>query len=226
MERKPQRAQTLAEQAVDAIRAHIVGGRFQLGEALSESTLAAELGINKGPVREALLQLRLEGLVDIQPEHGSFVFQMSAQEVAELSDLREILETAAALRALERDQAGVAKVLDAIVRRMGTAMERDDFATYRNLDADFHQAIVDHCGNDFLKESYAAITFRVQALRSRLSTDTAFSAVSLTEHRQILAQFQAGDAMRLRAVLSAHIFGARQNYVEVLADPIPPPAQR
>jgi DNA-binding GntR family transcriptional regulator len=217
MDRKLPRPRTLTEQAADEIRARIIRGNFQLGEALSENMLAAELGVSKTPVREALLQLKLEGLVEIQPQRGSFVFQMSAQEVVELSELREILETAAALRALERDSDGVAKALAAIVEQMRTALAAEDFPAYRDLDADFHQTIVDHCGNDFLKESYAGITFRVQALRTRLSTDSALNSTSLDEHRDILDQIRKGDASRLRALLSDHIFGTKKHYVDMLA---------
>jgi DNA-binding GntR family transcriptional regulator len=219
MDRKLHRARTLTEQAADEIRARIIRGNFELGEALSENTLAAELGVSKTPVREALLQLKLEGLVDIQPQRGSFVFQMSAQEVIELSELREILETAAVLRALERDPDGVANALTKIVSQMQAAIDRGDFLAYRDLDAEFHQAIVDHCGNEFLKESYAGITFRVQALRTRLSTDSALNSTSLREHGQILAQIKAGDTARLRALLSEHIFGTKQLYVDTLAGP-------
>jgi DNA-binding GntR family transcriptional regulator len=219
MDRKLHRARTLTEQAADEIRARIIRGNFQLGEALSENMLAAELGVSKTPVREALLQLKLEGLVDIQPQRGSFVFQMSAQEVVELSELREILETAAVLRALERDRDGVADALGIIVDGMKAALDGGDFPAYRDLDAVFHQTIVDHCGNEFLKESYAGITFRVQALRTRLSVDSALNSTSLEEHRQILAQIKAGDAARLRCLLSEHIFGTKQYYVETLAAP-------
>lgn len=217
MASKLQRTRTLTEQAADAIRARIIRGNFALGEALSENMLAAELGVSKTPVREALLQLKLEGLVDIQPQRGSFVFQMSAQEVVELSELREILETAAVLRALRRDRDGLALALGEIVSEMRAALAGGDFAAYRALDAAFHQAIIDHCGNAFLQESYAGITFRVQTLRTRLSTNSALNSTSLREHGQILAQIAAGDTARLQTLLAEHIFGTRRRYVETLA---------
>jgi DNA-binding GntR family transcriptional regulator len=216
MDRKLQRARTLTEQAAEEIRARIIRGNFALGAALSENTLAAELGVSKTPVREALLQLKLEGLVDIQPQRGSFVFQMSAQEVVELSELREILETAAILRAVERDPDGLAAALAEIVSRMRSVNAAGDFARYRDLDADFHQAIVDHCGNAFLKESYAGITFRVQTLRARLSGDAALNSTSLEEHAQLLAHIKARDTARLCPLLAAHIFGTRRQYVDTL----------
>jgi DNA-binding transcriptional MocR family regulator len=66
-------SRSLADQAAEHIRRHIVKGDYQLGEALSETTLAAQLGVSKTPVREAFLRLETEGLVDIQPQRGTFV---------------------------------------------------------------------------------------------------------------------------------------------------------
>src|SRR4029453_15916741 len=99
-----ERPQSLTAMAVDAIRRAIVGGDLGLGEQLSEGVLARTLGISKTPVREALQQLRNEGLVRIIPQTGSFVFTMSAHEVLELCELRLALEEAALRFAIERNR--------------------------------------------------------------------------------------------------------------------------
>ena len=96
------RAKTLTEQAADTIRARIIGGELPLGAPLSENQLASELGVSKTPIREALLQLKVEGLVSIQPQRGSFVFDMSPADIAELGELRETLELAALRLAMAR----------------------------------------------------------------------------------------------------------------------------
>ena len=83
------RQKTLTEQAADAIRARIVEGQFEFGEALSEITLATELGVSKTPVREAFLQLKNEGLVDILPQRGTFVFRMTIEELRRTVGLGE-----------------------------------------------------------------------------------------------------------------------------------------
>ena len=70
------RPKSLTELVVDELRTRIIDGRLRLGEALSENTLAAELGISKTPVREALLQLKLERLVDVLPQRGTYVFRL------------------------------------------------------------------------------------------------------------------------------------------------------
>ena len=85
------RPKSLTEIVVCELRKRIIYGRLQLGEALSENALAAELGISKTPVREALLQLKLERMVDVLPQRGTYVFRMAADQVIMISELREIL---------------------------------------------------------------------------------------------------------------------------------------
>src|SRR5581483_543506 len=98
------RPASLTEIALQKIRKAIVEGALPLGSAISEGQLAASLGISKTPVREALAQLRIEGLVTIVPQSGTFVFTLSASEVVEICELRQMLEAAALRLALERNR--------------------------------------------------------------------------------------------------------------------------
>jgi DNA-binding GntR family transcriptional regulator len=115
------RPKSLTELVVDELRTRIIDGRLRLGEALSENTLAAELGISKTPVREALLQLKLERLVDVSPQRGTYVFRLAADEVVMISELREILETAAARGAVERSHGALVARMSEIYSAMRAA---------------------------------------------------------------------------------------------------------
>src|SRR5919204_2437086 len=84
--RRIERPKSLAETVLAHLRSSIVHGDLELGQPLSERQLADELGVSKTPVREALAQLRNEGLVLIYPQRGAFVFTLSAREVAELCE--------------------------------------------------------------------------------------------------------------------------------------------
>ena len=75
---------SLTEHAAEALRTRIVHGSLQFGEPFSEIALAAELGVSKTPVREALMQLQRDGLVQIHTRRGTFVFTMTAEQVREL----------------------------------------------------------------------------------------------------------------------------------------------
>src|SRR5512133_2552962 len=95
MQRQLERPKSLTDLAHEKIRQLIVSGEFPLGEQLSEASLAAQLGISKTPVREALLRLRADGLIDIQPQRGTFVFSLTPQQVDEICRFREFVEVAA-----------------------------------------------------------------------------------------------------------------------------------
>lgn len=207
---------TLTHQAAEVIRAMIVDGDLQPGEALSEFALAAELGVSKTPVREALLQLRLEGLVDIQPRRGTFVFQMTPVQVRELSEMREVLELAALRLAMERHPKRLASLLEALLPQMAQAVAAAEFTHYRQLDRRFHQTIAELSGNAYLVDAYTAIAWRIQTLRNRLSRDAELNRSSLEEHTRLLERIVARDAAGARDLLAKHIGHTRERYICVL----------
>ena len=210
------RPRSLADQAAEAIRDRIVEGDLELGEALSETTLAVELGVSKTPIREAFLRLKTEGLVDIQPQRGTFVFDMTAQEVRELSELREVLEIAAVRFAIRRRAEALADALDGIVGDMRDATKASDIAAYKRLDGAFHTTIIEHAGNAFMHASYETIAFRIQALRNRLSRDPLLNRRSLREHREIAVLVRAGEVDRAITALSDHMRATASNYVRLV----------
>ena len=205
------RQKTLTEQAADAIRIRIVTGEFHFGEALSEIALAAELGVSKTPVREAFLQLKNEGLVEILPQRGTFVFQMTNEQLRQLVEMRELLESAS-LRFAMRNGAHLADTLQAITERMTAAFEARDPAAYRTHDADFHQAIIAASGNSFICSAYAIIAFRVQALRNRRLLD-AQNWPSLDGHGQIARLVRDNNVEAAVKALIDHIGDAFASYL-------------
>src|SRR6188474_950945 len=110
-----ERPESLAESVVKRLREAIVSGDFELGQPLSERQLAELLEVSKTPVREAMAQLRLEGLIRILPQRGAFVFTLSQQEVVEICELRQALEASALRGAMERNSALFTEDLAAVV---------------------------------------------------------------------------------------------------------------
>lgn len=203
----------LSEQALDQIRARIVDGTLALGEAISETSLAQVLNVSKTPVREALQQLQREGLVQIFPKRGTFVFEASPALVREISDFRLVLEAAALERAMAGAWGRLVDHLEPIVAEMAQAIEADDLPRYRRLDASLHGGIVMHCGNAFLQEAHAAIEFRIQALRTRLSTAAENNARTMGEHQAFVAAIAARDADGAGEILRHHILQTRECYL-------------
>src|SRR5688572_30374498 len=165
------RPKSLTDLAHDSIRQLIVGGELPMGAQLSEATLAAQLGISKTPVREALLRLRADGLIDIQPQRGTFVFSLTPRQVEEICVFREVVELNAVKLAMESRRAELVKALQANVREMALARKTRNWKAFHHLDEAFHQTIVDHCDNAYLQQAHQWIASKIGALRARLPED-------------------------------------------------------
>ncbi|WP_282025423.1 Ldh family oxidoreductase [Limimaricola cinnabarinus] len=209
--------QKLSEQAREAIRERIVGGEFPLGRKLPEAELVGLLKMSKSPIREALLQLEREGLVEMASGRSARVFTMGVEEIAELGELRLMLELQAVRMAIERNPAPLQSALDDITARMQEALSRGDSDSYKLLDRDFHDAIFAHCGNSFLRDNFRRLSFRVQALRNRLSLDDALNRKSLGEHVTIAKAVAAGRGEEAVALLSSHIGDTIEAYLARIA---------
>jgi DNA-binding GntR family transcriptional regulator len=165
------RPKTLTEQAADAIRARIVGGEFALGEALSEITLAAELGVTKTVIREAFLQLKNEDLVEIKPQYGTFVFRITPVELKHLIEMWEIIEVNSLQFGMKDDNENLNRSLILVLDGMKEAIKIGDLNNYIHSVAEFHYVIVRASGNPFIESAYKLIAFRIQAVFSRIRAD-------------------------------------------------------
>jgi DNA-binding GntR family transcriptional regulator len=208
----------LADQAADHIRRRIIDGDLRLGQALSESDLAGQLGVSKTPVREAFLRLKLEGLVDIQPQRGTFVFSMHPSEIEKLVSVRTMLEMSALQSAMRRDAAGLGAALAEITVGMKAAVMAQDDEKYRVLDGAFHRLIIQFSDNSFLASCYDSIDFRVRALRNRLADRPGLNARTLSEHRAIAGLVTTRRVGKAKASLSKHLGAATSDYDQLLRD--------
>lgn len=216
---KRRQSPSLTERALEEIRKRIVEGDLHLGEAVSELALATDLSMSKTPVREALLQLKREGLVDIQPQRGSFVFTMDADQVHQICDFRRTLEHEALVQSMARAWGQLVDRQEPCVAAMAEAIRADDLPSYRHLDAEFHHNLFRFCGNAFMIEAYRQIAFRIQALRTRLSVQPENNIRTLAEHQRIVEAIVARDSAEAVRRLTDHVEGTRDLYVETVASP-------
>lgn len=196
--------------AAERIRLQIIEGRYKFGAFLSESVLAKNLGISKTPVREALLHLQQEGLVHVVPHSGTYVFNPSTEEIAQLCETRLLLETATMRLSMERDAPEFLKNLERLVARMKAAERQNDAETYRVNDALFHLAFLAHSGNTYLQQCYRLIDHKISALRTHLAAPMPeLMQESLDEHVQIYEALAKGDVKKAESVLKRHITQGR-----------------
>lgn len=213
-----ERPKSLAETALTHLRRLIVHGDLQLGQPLSERRLADELGVSKTPVREALAQLRNEGLVNIYPQRGAFVFTLSAREVADICEFRSAVESAAIKLAIERNRVGFARALDVIVAAMADAQSRGDQRAYLELDTMYHASFFIHCGNAYLRDSYERCVGKIAALRTHLALKPLHTKMSFREHRDMLKAVKRDDIAEAIAILDIHIGRTRETYSAEIQD--------
>jgi DNA-binding GntR family transcriptional regulator len=208
------RPKSLTDLAVELIRNTIVEGRLEFGEQLSESVLAANLGISKTPVREALFQLKLQGLVDVHPQRGTYVFQLSEQDVREICSFREVIESAALTKAMEHARSNLRDRLNRIMAETAKAERQGKFDQLPKLDAQFHEAIVEHSGCQYLRTSYNLIFYKIQALRARLPEHDADVDDCCHNHELIVDQIEKGNAASAQKILREHIRHTQESYIE------------
>jgi DNA-binding GntR family transcriptional regulator len=206
------RPKSLTDLAHDSIRQLIVGGELPMGAQLSEATLAAQLGISKTPVREALLRLRVDGLIDIQPQRGTFVFSLTPRQVEEICVFREAIEISAVKLAMEGNRAEMVKALQANVREMALARKARQFKVIRALDEAFHQAIVDHCDNAYLKQAHQMIASKISALRARLPEANEQVDHCQQNHATIVGLMREGRIAPTQRALALHIRDTLESY--------------
>ena len=211
-----ERPRSLSTALADRIRELIVTGRFALGEQLSESTLAEQLGVSRTPVREAFARLQLERLVDVRPQRGTFVFRYDATELREICELREVLETGALRLALRGERAALAAALTAQLDDAETAAAQGARA-YQPFDTAFHETLVAAGNNRELTDAYARVSGRIRAIRFRLTRSAEQVAGSQRDHRAIVAAMLAGDDAEATTLLGRHVHNGYRFFMERLA---------
>ncbi|MDB5779374.1 MAG: GntR family transcriptional regulator [Polaromonas sp.] len=212
------RPPSLVAMVTDRLRRSIIDGEYRLGESVSEDKLASAFGVSRTPVREALTALQLQGLINIQPQRGSFVFLPSEEEVHALCEFRMIMEGRAMALSLARNKDRTLAQLREANTLMEDAIARNDPLALTHGDTDLHNALFDNCGNQYLAQAYALMSGRIATLRTHLSSQQqTVGRNSIEEHRDILEAFSAGDLGRAENLLSVHIFRMRERYTQALA---------
>ncbi|HEX6312852.1 MAG TPA: GntR family transcriptional regulator, partial [Acidimicrobiia bacterium] len=142
---------TAVQAVVDAIVEGIKGGRYAPGQRLVEADLTADLGVSRGPLREALGRLAAEGVLEIEPYRGAVVRRLSRSDVVDLFRIRELLEgEAARLAATRIDDADHRVRLEQAIAAVDAYREPGESIAYMDENSRFHELIVELGGNKLL----------------------------------------------------------------------------
>ena len=174
-----------------------------MGTRLNEVRLAADLGVSRAPVREALRRLSEEGLVVEQPHIGAVVRKLDASSLVDLYNVRAALEPLAIRLATRRRME--TKPLRALIRRMAAAAGSNDYALVARNELDFHSAITKASGNELLIDIFHGI--EGQVLMGLALDDSGYPDLVevAREHDPLVAAIDSGDEASAQTLMEAHI---------------------
>lgn len=209
-----------ADRAYAALRGGILDGRYAFGARLGEIEVAAELGLSRTPVREALRRLGSEGLVELLPNRGARVRTWTAQDLEETYELRAVLEGLGARRAAGRIDAATLDELAALADEMVGVdpslghRPPGDFDDLAALNARFHALIVGASGSAQLASTLAGLVQLPLVMRTYRRYTPAALARSHAHHHEIVDALRAGDGAWAESVMRSHVLAARAVLIE------------
>lgn len=207
--RPPQRYSVRA-QVLAALRSALVGGELTPGEVYSAPALAARFGVSATPVREAMQQLALEGAVDVFPNRGFRIAERSARDLAELAEVRALLEVPVMLRLARTTPPERWEELRPLAAATVLAATCGDRVGYAESDRAFHHALLAMTGN-------RQLTLIGDELHRRAQLPTGAAAVAgaadlladAAEHTALLDALAAQDLVVVEQLVGEHFAGAR-----------------
>jgi DNA-binding GntR family transcriptional regulator len=218
---RPARRSVLAEDIADSIRQAIFDGSVADatdGGKLSDAEIAVQLGVSRGPVREALRRLQQEGIVDIAPHRGAAVATFTATDVYELASLRKTLEVFAAELAVERATQSDFTAMSEVTRAFEWAFAAGDNLTVVQLDIQFHELLYQAAHHRRLSNAWLGMRSQVMLfLLKRCSAGNDYGKLAAVEHQQILDVLMRRDAEQTRRMVEQHIHGSYERLIQLFA---------
>lgn len=208
---------SLRHRVLETIQDAIWSGRLKPGAHLVETEVAEQLGVSRGPVREALRELEKRGLITNIPNRGAFVVQWSIEDVVDMFGVRRVLEGLAARLAARRINPADLAELEHIVEQMRREGQAGDPLRIVDCEMQFHRALVEFSGNKQLIRIMDDISAQVRMyiaaaeVRYRLYADLAAIA---EQHEPIVAAIRARDPDAAAREAEDHVQGAVERLVD------------
>lgn len=208
---------TLQYRVTTKLREAILKGEFRMGERLIQEEWAGKLGVSRMPIREALRQLEVEGLVKIEPRRGAIVTPISVEDIEEIYQLRALLEAKAVVMSLPHLGKDDIQELESLHERM-TDLQADDtdVEKYMELNDRFHQILRSGCPwrriHNIINTLWKGIPPYTPSLLINHVKD------SMNEHEQMLQYVKENNPRELKAVVKKHILRTRHNLLKVMTN--------
>jgi len=205
-----------SQSIADALRAEILRGKLLGGQPLRQDEIASQFQVSKIPVREALVQLKTEGLVNFYPNRGAFVSELSAAEADEIYVMRSALEKEILARAIPHLTVAHFKRAGEIL----AAIDREEnIATWGELNWEFHAAFYPPAELPRVMETLRTLHTSIARYLVLYLAGLDYQKKSQREHRALLQACRAGDVEKAEVILEEHLRSASTHLVKFLNKP-------
>ncbi|MDI2587531.1 MULTISPECIES: GntR family transcriptional regulator [unclassified Psychrobacillus] len=206
---------TLQSKVTTKLRDLILKGEFKMGDRLMQEEWAQKLGVSRMPLREALRQLEVEGLVRIEPRRGAIVTPISIEDIEEIYRLRQMLEGEVAVQSLPFLEEEDIKELEYLYEKMLNLKHTEsEMELYMQLNKEFHQIIIEASPGrrikGFIHTLWQGVPQYTPSLLAKHLSD------SHEEHRLMVKYIKEKDAVRLREVMEKHINRTKENLIKMI----------
>ena len=230
---RPRAVESKAD-AYQQLRTLLLGGEVRPGQRLSHRSLAKDLGLSRSPVREALLALEAEGLIEHRPQSGVYLRDVSPQELEELYDMRELLEPYAAERAARMADTAQLAVLRRVCDEFAELVTRRDFERWLDapenrrrlstLDREFHTTILAAANNRVARRFFEnaqvlSLVVSWNFMKADSATLAARAIPTAKQHREIYEAIRKRDPAKAAKLMRAHVGGMKERVLDSLHHP-------
>lgn len=197
---------TLTETAYKYIFEGILNGKYRAGQSISPDNIVKSLNMSKTPVREALVQLEVEGLVFRNGRFYNVIF-LDEQEVLELYEIRGILESEATYIATKKLTPELLDELKATLEMIKRLNQEKDPEPIRlaDLNGKFHSIIAKGSGNRYISEYTAQVRLKLKVIRTALFSSSDRRLSEIKEHEDVLRAMESGNAEVARDRMKSHV---------------------
>ncbi len=199
------RTQSLSTVVQAEVERMIVAGDLTPNERINEVALAKRLGVSRGPIREACSALAAIGLIDIIPNRGFFVRELSLEEAAQVSEARAGVFGCLAMLVAERADDSVIDELRRLLAHMAIIIPTGEVSRYYPINLAFHAALARASGNPRLEAIYQGFVRELHIQRYRALSSSDVLGVSHAEHTAIVDAIESRDPQKAFQIARAHI---------------------
>lgn len=202
---------SLSGRVFHAIRENILAGKYKSNEELKEKTIGEELGVSRTPVREALRQLELEGLVRIIPNRGAFVEGISDKDIKDIYEIRARLEGLCAKWAADAITPDAIAELEENIFLVDFHAGKGNYGQILELDNRFHEILYNASGSRMLNHELSAFHHYVERVRKITLSMPERVVKSNNEHKKIVEALKQHNAKEAERLATTHMLNTIAN---------------